>query len=364
MKITESIIIFLLYIKLIKSEKFDNFCLSERTFGIIYKTESHNLKPSELYDAHISKIEVFKTGGFLKIKWGRGEASIKRLKINSKTKNRIDKIYNDVSNTNLLHKENGILDLIICVRTEKYIYEIYEPIYISLSNKIKSVKFQQKRNPKERLLNYKQLAIGILNANKAGISLVHISPVNIMVLDNEFTNLKLTHFTESSSTGSMLDISYYFTNAPEINMKKKLLASPKQDMYGLGMTIAVLELADREIIYKYRRLIFENYKKNLYRKVHNDIFDRLAKKIGRSKHRAPIYIQFFRWFTQFFVKVDIIDYCVDLVCLIEVATTYSIDRRPTASQFLERLDIIIESYNQDDMIFNKKVNTGKNIVLI
>lgn len=342
-------------------------CPTEKNFMLKNYDNFPEKNLREMYEKyHTNLIQKYSIGVLFRIKYGKGHALMKRLKMNKKRINREFFIYQDAIISNNFKNEKGFLKILGCAKTNNYVYFIYEDIYNPLTFEMSlNDEFKEKRNYLERLKNYKQLLESILLMHKNNLVMNSFAPKNIMVMDNEYENMSILGFENTIKVDEAVEDHFAITNPPEMNNTEIIYAHPKQDIFSFGMTIGMLEIGlDDFFKILTKKELQKNYKKNIYNGLRSKIINELKKKIGRSKSRASIFMQFFRWLKLFFIEKKPVEYCIDLVCLIKTSISFNIYERPNSKILLAKLNELIENYNPDDIIYPKGSEIEKDTLLL
>ncbi len=117
------------------------------------------------------------------------------------------------------------------------------------------------------------------------------------------------------------------------------------------MVIAEMEISSKKF---FEHIEIESLDLNFLKYIFNDTKKKMLKllmlEVGRSKLRKGKVVQFFRWLKEFLFKVDKVNYCVDLVCIVDVTTIYNLQERPSLEAVISKLSEIIENYDPKNMI--------------
>lgn len=224
-----------------------------------------------------------------------------------------------------------------------------EPVEGVLNAK-NSKKFLQRRKNHQRIENYLQLAKAVQFLHENQIIHRSIQPSKIAFVGEDFKIFKLSSFESIVANEYYSPDTFSLTNPPETIEKNQFRVSYDQDVYSLGMTMAILEIGVANYIkYIEENKTIKNYQRRYFNKLKKKIIKQLSITTGVHRRRPNILIQFFRWMKMVALKQRVyIQHCIDLLCVIDSCLQYDKENRPTIHQVVQKLNEIYLKYNKSD----------------
>lgn len=175
-------------------------------------------------------------------------------------------------------------------------------------------------------------------------------------MGQDFEIFKLTSFEAIVVQEYYSTDTYLITNPPEMIGQYKQRVSLDQDVYSFGMTLAILEIGVATYIKDIEKnKTVKNHQRRYFNKLKKKIIDELIKLIGIHKERANIFVQFLRWMKMVILKKRVsIDFCIDLVCVIDSCLQYDKENRPNIHQVVQKLKEIHKNYKKENYQFKVK----------
>ena len=76
--------------------------------------------------------------------------------------------------------------------------------------------------------------------------------------------------------------------------------------------------------------------------------DSMKKRFKQKSTEFGWFVKMLRFFKSFFVHVNPIQNCIDIVCFVDKGLQFYSDHRPNTEDAIEQLDKIINKYEEND----------------